>query len=321
MKKKCAAHRMLWGLVYISTFLAVFIMSAVVKLAYNPLASEYKINWNDSVGKAYKNLKYGEGGANKFDLYVPARRQGKTCGLVVYIHAGGFTGGDKGDDEEILKWFCSKGYVSAGVNYTLFSVQNPSASVYTMSQDIKNSIPVIVEEAEKLGYKLDRMAISGGSAGGCLALLYAYRDAAQSPIPVKCVFEMVGPPSFHPEDWYGLEADANAASVFFSIMSGKTITPEMIGTEKYNEAIKDISPYMWIDENSVPTLCAYGVHDKLVPFGSVKYLIEALDKNKVPHDYIEFKHSGHGLQNDDSQFKQYMDKMNEYLDTYMKQPM
>ena len=70
-----------------------------------------------------------------------------------------------------------------------------------------SSIPYVVKEAEKLGYNIDRMAMSGGSAGGCLALIYAYRDADTSPVPVKMVFEGVGPSSFYPEDWknYGLE--------------------------------------------------------------------------------------------------------------------
>mgnify|MGYP000680039806 CR=1 FL=1 len=78
---------------------------------------------------------------------------------------------------------------------------HPEASVYSQSVEIRDSIPHVIAEAEKLGYKVDKMAISGGSAGGTLALLYAYRDAEQSPVPVKMVFEAVGPASFHHEDW------------------------------------------------------------------------------------------------------------------------
>ena len=112
-------------------------------------------------------------------------------------------------------------------------------------------------------------------------------------------------------------ADPKATADLFSVMSGKTITANMIGTEAYREAIKDISPYMWVDENSVPTLCAYGRYDKVCPFGTVKYLINALEENEVPFDYIEFPHSGHGLQNDNKQYKLYMQKMNEYLEKYL----
>ena len=48
--------------------------------------------------------------------------------------------------------------------------------------------------------------MSGGSAGGALAMLYAYRDVEESPVPVKLLFQMVGPSSYFVEDWgiYGL---------------------------------------------------------------------------------------------------------------------
>lgn len=317
--KEKGKRKVLWGFIYAGAFIVVFAASAIIKMTYNPLSGEMEVNWTDSVGHVYTDIAYGEKEKHKFDLYVPADNTKKTYGLVVYLHAGGFTTGDKSDDANMLKWLASKGYVAAGINYTLRDENNPKASVYTMSQEIKNSIPVVKAEAEKLGYNLDRMAISGGSAGGTLALLYAYRDADTSPIPVKMVFEMVGPPSFYPEDWttYGLDQNPEAAADLFSVMSGNTITTDMIGTASYEEAIKDISPYMWIDENSVPTLVAYGKYDRIAPFGTVKYLINALEENNVPYDYIEFPHSGHGLQNDNKLYVKYIEKMNEYLERYM----
>lgn len=317
--KRNGRKKIMWGFIYVGAFIVAFIASAMIKMAYNPLSEEMQVNWNDTVGRVYTDIAYGEKEQNKFDLYVPADNTKKNYGLVVYVHAGGFTTGDKSDDADMLRWLCSKGYVAAGINYTLRDDNNPEASVYTMSQEIKNSIPVVKAEAEKLGYNLDRMAISGGSAGGTLALLYAYRDAETSPIPVKMVFEMVGPPSFYPEDWtnYGLDQNPEAAANLFSVMSGNTITTDMIGTSSYEEAIKDISPYMWIDENSAPTLAAYGKYDKIAPFESVKHLINALEENNVPHDYIEFPHSGHGLQNDNKLYAKYIEKINEYLERYL----
>ncbi|GIP45462.1 hypothetical protein J45TS6_39210 [Paenibacillus sp. J45TS6] len=317
--KEKGRKKVLWGFIYVIAFFVVFTASALIKLTYNPLSGEMKVNWNDSVGHVYTDIAYGEKEQNKFDLYVPADNTKETYGLVVYLHAGGFTTGDKSGDADMLKWLCSKGYVAAGINYTVRDENNPEASVYNMSQEIKNSIPVVKAEAGKLGYNLDRMAISGGSAGGTLALLYAYRDADTSPIPVKMVFEMVGPPSFHPEDWtpYGLDQNPEAAANLFSIMSGNTITTDMIGTASYDEAVKGISPYMWIDENSVPTLVAHGKYDRVAPFGTVKHLINALEENNVPYDYIEFPHSGHGLQNDNKLYAKYIEKLNEYLERYL----
>lgn len=49
--------------------------------------------------------------------------------MVVYLHAGGFTSGDKVGDKGILSWLCSKGYVAVGINYTLRTDTN-EASVF-----------------------------------------------------------------------------------------------------------------------------------------------------------------------------------------------
>ena len=88
---------------------------------------------------------------NKYDLYLPKDSSKENYGLVVYIHAGGFTSGDKSDDEEMLAWLCNKGYVAAGINYTLRTESN-NASVLQESNEIKAAIPQVVEEAKRNGY-------------------------------------------------------------------------------------------------------------------------------------------------------------------------
>ena len=109
--------RLMWGLIYVGAFLATFVASAAFKMTWNPLGDKYSVRWDDSVGTMYTDLSYGEGEANKFDLYLPADDAKETYGLVVYLHAGGFTSGDKSGDAGMLQWLCSKGYVAAGINY------------------------------------------------------------------------------------------------------------------------------------------------------------------------------------------------------------
>ena len=309
-----------WGLLYTAAFLAAFVGSALLKLNSDPTHGKYNTHWDETVGKAYTDLSYGEGAANKFDLYVPADKSQDTYGLVVYLHAGGFTGGDKADDAEMLEWLCSKGYVAAGINYTLFTEENPDASVSSQSEDIKAAMPYVVAVAEKLGYKLDRMAISGGSAGGCLALLYAYRDADTSPLPVRMVFEAVGPADFHQEDWttYGLDQSDEACAAMFSAMSGTLISPEEIADGSYLQTVKPISAVDWVTKNAPPTVMAYGRHDIVQPFAASQSLAAALEKNGVDHRYFVAEHSGHGLQNDNKVYMEYLDAVVEYLDKYMK---
>ncbi|MDO5402592.1 MAG: alpha/beta hydrolase [Eubacteriales bacterium] len=304
----------------ILAFIISFAGSAVFKMTYvSPKMKKYTVKWNDKIGKTYTDLSYGNKPANKFDLYVPADNTKETYGLIVYLHAGGFTSGDKADDARMLQWLCSLGYVTAGINYTLFNEENPDANIYTQSMEIKDSIPYVIEEAKKLGYNIDRMAMSGGSAGGCLALIYAYRDADTSPVPVRMVFEGVGPSSFYPEDWknYGFDQNKEAAAGLFSQMTGKSITVDMFGISEYDELVKDTSALYWVNKNTVPTLMAYGKYDTFQPYeGSVR-LDEKLTKYNVPHDYIVFEHSGHGLQNDNKQMIKYSEAILDYLEKYM----
>lgn len=317
-KETRGTHKVLWGFLYVTTFLVVFAVSAMIKMTSDPFHGAYKVDWSESVGTIHGDIPYGEGEANKFDLYVPADSTSENYGLVVYLHAGGFTSGDKRDDADMLKWLCSKGYVAAGINYTLRTDTN-TASVLSQSNEIKEAVPKVIEAAEQLGYPIDKMTVAGGSAGHALAMIYAYRDAAEAPVPVVLTFGAVGPASFYQEDWgvYGLDQSDEACAGMFSVMAGVEITPEEIRDGSYLEKVKPISASMWVDENSAPTVVAYGTHDRVQPYLASLRLKTALEENGVDYKYFELPHSGHGLQNDNAVSKQWMDAIAQYLDRFM----
>lgn len=231
--------------------------------------------------------------------------------------AGGFTTGDKADDRDMLAWLCSKGYVAAGINYTLRTEMN-SASVLTQSNEIKAAMPKVVAAAEEAGYPIDKMTVAGGSAGHALAMIYAYRDGATAPVPVVLTFGAVGPSSFYQEDWgiFGLEQNDEACAALFSVMAGVEIAPEEVADGTYLEKVKPIAAE-WVSQNPVPAVVAYGTHDRMQPFLASLRLKTALEKNHVDHKYFERPHSGHGLQNDDAVSRQWMEAIDEYLDRYM----
>lgn len=307
---------------YCFAFILAFALGIVSKWFFpGALADDrLKVEWNESVGTIVKNLSYGGGKYNKFDLYLPADNTRDGYGLVVYLHGGGFTGGDKGQDASWLKYFASKGFVASGINYTLSSKKTP-ASILQMTNEIKASMPVVVAEAEKRGYPIKKIAMSGGSAGACLALVYSYRDAKDGPAPVACVMEMVGPTTFEPEVWMKrkLESaeDFQAGAAWVKLMTGAEVSEETMRNGEYQRHIAEISPVALVDENAPPTLCAYGARDKIVPFACAKLLTDALDQNGIEYDYFEFSHSGHALLNDPDQSARFFDKMDEYLDKYL----
>lgn len=304
-------------------FLALFLLGVFSKIGIKPeWSKKYTVEESDKIVTLYENISYGNEESNKFDLYLPKDNSKETYGLVVYLHAGGFTSGDKKDDKNMLSWLCSKGYVAVGINYTLRTEENDK-SIYSQSMEIKEAIPIVVEEAKKLGYEINGIAMSGGSAGGALAMLYAYRDANDSPVPVKLMFEMVGPSSYFVEDWdiYGLGQDNDesrlAGAVLFSVMGGVEITPEMIEDSSYQKLLEPISAFSYVDGKSVPSVMLYGKYDKIQPYKGIRHLEKALKQNDVDYKLFVAEHSGHGVQNDDKIMKEYMETVEEYLDKYL----
>lgn len=141
----------------------------------------------------------------------------------------------------------------------------------------------MIAAAEKAGYPIDKMTIAGGSAGHALAMVYAYRDGAESPVPVVLTFGAVGPSSFYQEDWgiFGLDQSDEACAGLFSVMAGVEIAPEEVADGSYLEKVKPIAAASWVTPDSPPTVVAYGTHDRVQPFLASLRLKTALEENGV----------------------------------------
>lgn len=91
-----------------------------------------------------------------------------------------------------------------------------------------------------------------------------------------------------------------------------------MGSEAYYADIAEISPCAHVCGDTVPTLCAYGPKDKIVPVNLKFCLFEALEKYNVPYDYVEYPHSNHGLYDDPKAQSIYLQKVNEYCVRYFQ---
>ncbi len=100
-------------------------------------------------------------------------------------------------------------------------------------------------------------------------------------------------------------------------MGGVELTKEMLKDGSYIDKLKPISPVMWIDKDTVPSVVAYGKYDKVQPFKGSQRLLKAYKENDIDYQYFECSHSGHGLQNDSKIYQKYMDTVTQYLDKYL----
>ena len=306
-------------------FISVCVFFAVLHVNILETTSNklYKVTWNDFVGTIEKNLTYtpvveSNKAANKYDLYLPANLdKSKPVKVILYIHGGSFNSGSKSDGEAWCKFYTSKGYVCASMDYTLQRMYS-EANLNLMNEEVYNCVSCINDYLNKLGYTADGMATCGLSAGGTLALNYAYTHATDSAIPVKFVFETCGPVAFEPSDW-GYLKKANFLSTdaqFVTLMTGESCDKSMMKSGEYRKLLDKISPCALVTKDSVPTLFAYGAKDHLVPKKLKYLLIEALEKNNVTYDYVELPHSNHGMYNDPEAYQEFINKTLEYCEKY-----
>ena len=188
---------------------------------------------------------------------------------------------------------------------------------------IHSTIPKVIEAVAKECYPIDKMTVAGGSAGHALAMIYAYRDGKDAPVPVVFTFGAVDPSCFVAEDWgvFGVGLDSEESrvtgAVLFSVMSGKEITPGEMSDGSYLSKVRAISAADYVAENPVPTVVAYGACDKVQPFLASKRLEVALQESSADYRYFVMEHSSHGLQNDNRVYAAYMKTIEAYLDKYM----
>ena len=298
---------------YIAVFVIVFVGSALVRITLLGGAPErlIRVKWNDSVGTVYTNQEYENTNGHKYDLYIPSGLdESQNQYLILFIHGGSFNSGAKEDGDAWCKYYATKGYITATVDYTL-QAHGQEASIYLMNSEIESAVKAIKEQAEALGYRIAGMAPCGVSAGGTLAMNLAYNG--NSEIPVKFVFQLAAPTYFDPSEWSLLMRvdKLKTEDEFCAMMTGKTMTD-------YSWEIQKISPACIVSADSVPSLIGYGLIDHCVPLSQKYYLMNAYDKYRVPYDYIEFPKSNHGMYNDLDKLQLFLDKSLEYADRYFK---
>lgn len=298
-------------LIYVITFIVVFLISALIRIMLLGSAPErlIKVEWDESVGEIYSNLDYENDNGNQYDLYIPSGLDKlENQYLILFIHGGSFNSGSKEDGESWCKYYATKWYITASVDYTLQN-QGKDASIYLMNEEIENAVTAIKQKTEELGYHIAGMAPCGVSAGGTLAMNLAYNG--NSTIPVKFVFQLAAPTYFAPSEWSLLmKVDRlDSEEKFCKMMTGKEL-------EDYDTEIQNISPACIVNEDSVPSLIGYGLIDHCVPLSQKYYLIEVYDRDNVMYDYIEFPKSNHGMYNDLDKLQEFLDKSLEYARVY-----
>ena len=219
-----------------------------------------------------------EGRREKLDLYLPPGAFKRNRPAVLFIHGGGFKGGDKAEfrSASVSADLARAGYVVASCDYKLFSKKNPGVWPQNVS-DCRNAVRWLRQNANVLGVDPSRIAVAGGSAGGYLALMVGLsEDRAE----------------------LGGDATAKISAKVSAVINMYGVTDS---TDHGQETLVDagpnakilFSPITHVRSDSPPVLILHGSADPTVPLRESEDLVKALVAVKANHEFIVVKDAVH----------------------------
>lgn len=212
----------------------------------------------------HANVAYGDHEKQKFDLWLAESNNGEPTPLVIYIHGGGFRGGDKSAGNQPIGQYLDQGISFASINYRLSDV----GPYPIMMHDAARCLQTIRSRAEQWNLDADRFACYGGSAGAGISLWLAFHNdlakpgsddpvarqstrivaagttGGQSTYDMRTFREWFGIPDLPPHPaifaFYGIEEDSDWE------------------TERVKKLMVDASPINHLTDDDPPVFMVYG---------------------------------------------------------------
>jgi acetyl esterase/lipase len=228
------------------------------------------------------DVKYGTDAKQTMDVYLPAGRSSTNTKVIVFIHGGSWSGGDKADFNVDIAAIRPQvnDYAIFNINYRLASSTNRHPA---QMEDIKAAIDFINTKADE--YKIDpsKIAIIGASAGAHLGLLHAYKYNTNGSI--KAVVDLFGPTNL--TTLYNNHPIPQASQP--TLVNFLGATPATNPTLYY-----ETSPINYVNAQSPPTLILHGDADFIVPIEQSNTLLAKLQTNNVKVQMKTYANEGHG---------------------------
>ncbi len=245
------------------------------------------------VKPTHADIKYGEHSRHVIDLYL-AESNGPTP-LVIYIHGGGFVGGNKrGVSEKLIQTMHTEGISVAAIHYR-FIREHQFPVPFT---DAARAVQFLRHHAKKFHLNPNRFAATGGSAGAGISLWLATRDDMADPnsedpvsrqsTRISCASVGGAQVSYDPRFWKAVGLAKGLQHPSFPLMFGVPADDPFNDPKKIAIA-KACAPIEHVSKDDPPVYFRYGVPDELS---------DKTSRNAVVH------HPRHG-----QLFKKKMDKL------------
>ncbi len=228
-----------------------------------------------------------DGEALTLDIYRP--EGDGPWPVVIYIHGGGFIGGDKSEAQGHAAGMRAHGYATVSINYRL-APQHPFPAAVA---DVQCALLWVRQHAAEYNLDPTRVALMGSSAGGHLAALAGLSAAPSSPAPT----------------WQPSCGDPNADLQVQAVVSfsGPMDLAQVAATEVGREAMiaflgsaceepqvcAAASPVTYAAADAPPTLLVHGTADEMVLPVNAERMYQALQAAGAEVVYIPVQGAGH----------------------------
>jgi acetyl esterase/lipase len=116
------------------------------------------------------------------DIYHPAGTPAGTLSpVLIAVHGGGFFQGSRSSGAANQRWFADHGWTVISIDYRLARDDRPTWNLAT--RDVQCALAWTAANAASLHIDLDRITLTGGSAGGSLAMAAGYLADAERTDP------------------------------------------------------------------------------------------------------------------------------------------
>ena len=241
------------------------------------------------------HISYGSDTAQNMDIYLPAGRDTAKTKVILFIHGGSWSSGDKTDFTEAIAAVRTQlqDYAIFNMNYRL--AYNDQTRFPVQINDVQSALNFINSKQNDYHINVNKICLIGASAGSQLALLQAYKYNADAKI--KAAVDLFGPVDL--TDLYNNHP--------FPTEARPVLVNYLGATPASNPGIYiQASPINFITAQCVPTIIFHGTDDIVVPIAQSNALKAKLETNKVKVEMTIYQGEGHGWVG------------NNLLDTYQK---
>ena len=234
----------------------------------------------------------------KLDVYQP-RGGTNPNPTLIYFHGGGWTNGSKEGSALTFLPYLEMGWTVVNVAYRLADAAHAPAAV----EDCRCALRWVYRNAEQYNFNLDKLVVTGNSAGGHLALTTGMLPASagldrQCPGNRRRTWS-TGTTSTEElkvaaiVNWYGI-TDVVDLIDRTPGPSGSFTEAWLGSTDDREEVAKRVSPLTYVRPGLPPVLTIHGDADPIVPYSHGVRLHQSLEEAQVPNELVTVPGGGHG---------------------------